>query len=280
VTRLAVTVCELPDQPADVEAAWSRLADHVVGAGTDLLLLPELPFAPWLAGRSSFDQRVWDDAEASHDRWTARLGELGATAVVSTRPLSRGPDRRCRVNQAFVWTAGAGVVLLHAKRRLPEEPGFWERTWTSAGAAPPTVATAAGCVFGTLICSELWFSGVAADLGRAGAALLLAPRATTAPWAERWLVAGRAAALCGGLYVASSNRVDQDESGFGGRGWVLDPAGEMLVATSPRHPAATVEIDTGMADEAKGRYPHYLFDTDRPATTPGSADAGVAIEPG
>jgi N-carbamoylputrescine amidase len=270
MARLALTVCELPDHPDALAEAWAGLVDHVTAARSDVVLLPELPFAPWLAGRRTFDLAAWDQARRGHDRWIGRLPELGAAATVATRPVDDGGRR---LNQAFVWTADSGAVPLHVKTVLPEEAGFWERTWTSPGSCPPAAATIAAARFGTLICSELWFSGLVADLGRASAQILLAPRATTGSWSDRWLVAGRAAALCGGLYVASSNRVSPQPGGFGGQGWVIDPGGDLLATTSPAQPAVTVEVDTAVADQAKSSYPHYLFRAAEPPATPGGPHA-------
>jgi len=57
---------------------------------SDLVVLPEMPFGPWLAAR---DPDAADRAAArkqtvaSHDRWLGRLDEFGDAAVVGSRPV-------------------------------------------------------------------------------------------------------------------------------------------------------------------------------------------------
>jgi hypothetical protein len=50
---MRVTVCELPDDRKAFESAWQELTAYVSKQQSDLVLLPELPFAPWIAGTPS-----------------------------------------------------------------------------------------------------------------------------------------------------------------------------------------------------------------------------------
>lgn len=259
---MRVTVCELPAPPA-LAADWLRLAHHLRDTGSDLLVLPELPFASWLPEHRRFDAVRWQRACAAHDAWLARLPELSVPAVVGTRPVERAGRR---LNEAFCWTRERGYAALHAKNRLPEEPDFWEATWFHPGPPKPdtgdadrpaTVTAPAGAAtVAALICSELWFFERARAAGRAGATLLATPRATSTPWVDRWLVAGRAAALSGGLYSLSSNRCGTDP--FGGGGWIIDPEGTVLARTTPERPFVTRAVDLAAAEAAQQAYPRTL----------------------
>ena len=76
----------------------------------------------------------------------------------------------------------------------------------------------------------------------------------------RWLVAMRMAAMVSGCYVLTSNRTGTDSSGqlFGGRGWVVDPYGDLVAQTSATTPVVFHEIDTDFVARAQSEYPCYV----------------------
>jgi N-carbamoylputrescine amidase len=257
VATLRVTVCELT-AAAPGERAWTDLAAGLRGARSELLVLPEMPWAPWLAAAPVFDPGAWRAALAAHDEGVRSLPALGVPAVVSSRPVERDGRRR---NEAFLWTARDGYRPLHLKSRLPAEDGFWEQEWFAAGPEPAPAGAGYGpVVVAAAICSELWHFERARTAGRAGVNLLVTPRATSAGWTEKWMVAGRAAALCGGTFSVSANRAAGDgvERDFGGRGWIIDPEGEVLGRTGRAEPVVTREIDLAAAERARATYPRNL----------------------
>src|SRR5262245_42397238 len=129
---MRATVCELPHEGEALEAAWAGLCAHASRAGSEVVVLPERAFAPpvWLAER--FVPVGWTVAEAHHARWERRFGELGATWVIGTRPVS---EAGAHYNEAFLWSAGTGSVRLRRKYLLPDEAGGWEARWFSRGDA-------------------------------------------------------------------------------------------------------------------------------------------------
>ena len=46
---MKVTVCQFNPAEDTLDQALDRLSEHLVKHGSDLLLLPEMCFAPWLA---------------------------------------------------------------------------------------------------------------------------------------------------------------------------------------------------------------------------------------
>lgn len=66
------------------------------------------------------------------------------------------------------------------------------------------------------------------------------------------------AAVRSGAFSLSSNRVDATGA-CGGRGWIIDPAGEVLAVTTAAEPFATRDIDLAKAAKAKDSYPRYVF---------------------
>lgn len=254
---MKVTVCELSDDQAALALEWRGLIAHVRAAGSDVVLLPEMPFHPWWMAEPRVEPAVWTAAVTSHREAQHRLSELCAACVLGTFPAERRGER---INQAFLFR-GNGHTPAHEKHFLPNEPGFWEATWCSRGDGAFSVANAGAFAVGFLICTELWSFESARAYGKAGAHLIASPRASLLATRDKWLVAGRAAALVSGAFSLSSNRRGTGPQGieFGGQGWVIDPEGKVLGLTSPAEPFVTVDIDLEQTVQAKRTYPRDVL---------------------
>jgi len=247
-----VTVCQLPDQEEALRAAWEDLADHVREQRSELLLLPELPFAPWPCGDRRVHPDHWYAVMQYHDEWIGRLPELGVPTIAASRPVIH---HRQRKNEGFVWE-DSRVRTVHHKRYLPDEEFFWEASVYAPGDGQFAPANTAVGPIGFLICTELWFSEHARDYGRQGVRFLLCPRATKAETREKWLVGGRAAAIRAGAWCLSSNRGGDD---WAGCGWIIEPeSGAVLATTDATRPFVTLDIDPTAADRAQTTYPRYV----------------------
>ena len=255
---MRVTVCELPAATERLDQAWEALAAHIETEGSDLLLLPEMPFAPWLAATKEVDPPRWEEATRAHDRWQGRFEDLGVGTVLGSKPVV--VDGR-RLNEGFVWEEG-GYRPAHYKYYLPDEDGFWEATWYQRGDGSFDPAQTVHGGAGLLICSEVWFGQHARAYGQQGVTLVANPRATEWSSRDKWLAAGRVAAVVSGAFCLSSNRSGSDETGirWGGLGWVVDPDGAVMATTSEESPFATVELDPLHAERAKHTYPRYVED--------------------
>ena len=157
---LRVTVCELPDDRGSFETAWTRLAAHARQHQSELVLLPEMPFATWLAASPTYNASAWDAAVREHDHWLSRLVELAPAAVIGSRPVTRNG---VRLNEGFIWAAATGYAAVHDKRFLPDEDGYWEAKWYAPGEDRFDLATIAGARIGMLICTEMWSLGTLSD---------------------------------------------------------------------------------------------------------------------
>ena len=253
-----VTVCQFPEDQERLAAHWRALAEHVMAEAADLVLLPEMPFSPWMARSPHVDPRIWAEAVAAHERWTARLGELGARVVAGTSPILEGG---IPYNQAFVWTEAEGCRPVHKKVFLPEEEGFWEARWYRPGEPSFAVAESPLGRLGFLICTELWFGEWARFYGRQGVRFLLCPRATAMGSRDKWIAGGRTAAVMSGAFCLSSNRggVDRHACSWAGTGWIIEPEeGDVLALTGAASPFITLDLDETVADRAKTTYPRYV----------------------
>ncbi len=257
---MKVTVCQLNPAPGALEEGLAALAAHVKEAHTELLVLPEMCFSPWLAADKTPDGARWATAVADHNRHIDALEQLGAKAVMGTRPvITPSGSRR---NRAYIWTAETGAEGFHEKYYLPDEEGYWENTWYDRGEKRFDVARALEARLGVQICTELWFFDWARHYARERVDILCAPRATPHETTEKWLVGGQAAAICAGAYCLSSNLWAPvgDKANLGGVGLIADPDGRLLAQTDADRPFATLEIDLEKSRAAKATYPRYVLE--------------------
>jgi N-carbamoylputrescine amidase len=257
---MKATVCELPNEAGALEEAWKGLCAHVRGQGSEFVLLPEMPFFPWLAHTQNVSSEEWEASVQAHNDWAERLSDLAPATVVSTRPTMTQGIRR---NMGYVWDSEHGRTDVHAKYYLPNEPAYWEATWYSRGnKAFEGHETAYGKI-GFLICTELWFTQHAREYGKQGVQVLVCPRVTPRSTAAKWVTGGQVAAVVSGAFCLSSNLAGKTSHGgdFAGVGWIIEPEeGQVLGLTSPDQPFLTVELDLSIADQAKHTYPRYVLD--------------------
>ena len=255
---MRVSVCELRNNSDDLARDWDALVTHAQIERSELVLLPEMPFTPWFGVSPNYNADAWQASVDAHERWLDRLPELGSATVLGTRPVNRDG---CRLNEAFAWSKELGYRAAHHKYFLPNEEGFWEAEWYSRGDGRfESQQCGAACV-GFQICTELWAFDQSRAYGWRGVQIIAAPRATPHSTLDKWVVGGRAAAVCAGAFTMSSNHVTNatDPVHLGGRGWVVGPDGDVLALTSRDQPLVTVEIDLAKADAAKRTYPRYVF---------------------
>ena len=220
---MKITVCELPDEAARRDVAWADLVRHLRASPTDIVVLPEMPFCDWKTFTTrTVDPAAWRAALASHDTMMTRLAELQTQMVLASRPVQAQGKR---LNQAFCWTRDGAYQGARAKYYLPDEPDGWEATWFDQGDREFSALTVGPVTVGFQLCTELLFTEAAREIGRRGAQLIAAPRATGA---------------------------------FAGRSWLVSPEGEILGETSADAPFLTAEVDLVTADRAKQTYPRNL----------------------
>ncbi len=219
---MKVTVCELPDNWAQNDTLWNALMDHLASDPSDLLVLPEMPFFPWITRSDQVEPALWNKAVSAHDVWIGRLEELPIDMVALSRPVTQ---KGHRLNQGIVWTRQEGVLPCHEKYYLPDEPGYFEAAWYQRGSGQFQAAQVNGVTLGFMICTDLWFTDRAREYKRQGVDILICPRATPASGEDIWVPGGRAAAIVAGAFCLSSNFNGPNVPGedFGGTGWIIEP---------------------------------------------------------
>ncbi|OWJ69099.1 carbon-nitrogen hydrolase family protein [Inquilinus limosus] len=240
-------------------AQWNALRRQIEALRPHILVTNEMPFGPWLAAVDRFDTEAARRSVSLHERAIDALAAIGVPIVISSRPVWTG-DRLA--NEAFALADGR-ITPLHRKQYFPEETGWYEATWFRGDSDGFAVHDVAGLKVGVLLCTELMFNERARRYGRAGAELIVVPRATGLANAN-WLTAGAMAAIVSGSYVVSSNRVGGGADGptFGGRGFAFAPDGNLLAETSAAEPVKIVVLDVAAARRQKAEYPCYVADAD------------------
>lgn len=245
---MRITVCQLHNGRDAFAADWEHLVAHVKAQRSELVLLPEMPFYSWFPTPREFDATVWRHAVAAHDAWEKRLSELTPAVPLGTRPVDFGA---LRYSAGFMWNEAEGITeTIHVKSCLSNEQGSWETTWYERAVPDFEAAKVGAARVGMLIGLELWMTDQARLYGDDGAHIIAIPRVDRSGEDEigtansEWLAGGRAAATGAGTFCISSSRGGRGNS-FGGTGWVIAPDGEVLAATSPEHPFASVDIDLG-----------------------------------
>lgn len=232
---MKLTVCELPDGGDTFASAWSRLAQHVHAARSELVLLPDMPFVRWFAGARRFDSAVWQAAVQAHAQWELRLGELGARYVLSSRPVDFGNER---FDEAYVWDPEFGLRSVHAKSQFRNEQGAWENVWYGSTWPEFTPLELEGLRIGFLMGAELTEIEEARRYGAEHVDLIAIPRGASRVPFDHWREHAIELAQAAHAYLISATR-----SGvFGGRGCILSPQGEALGTTSEQHPFVTCDI--------------------------------------
>ena len=255
---MKITMCELPQDWTSDPGVETALKAHLLENQSELLLLPEMGFHPWLAASKSPNIAQWEAAVGAHLTWIDRLGEWPVPMVAGTRPVLKDG---VPLNMAWIWTREDGLMDIHEKYYLPDEEGFWEASWYRMGNGLFNLVEINGLKLGFLICTELWFTDRAREYAREGIDILLCPRATPDTSIGVWAAGGQVAAWVSGAYCISSNFNGPIKPGmaFGGTGWVTEPdRGEFLGKTSMETPFVTLDIDTRLPARAKAGYPRYV----------------------
>ena len=85
---MRVTVCELSNDSKQFEEDWKQLVSHCQLNKSELVLLPEMPFHPWIAGRPLVDNALQNKAIQAHEK-LFRLGHASRNRRRINAPLVR-----------------------------------------------------------------------------------------------------------------------------------------------------------------------------------------------
>ncbi len=230
---MRMTVCELPDERAAFDDAWTQLARHVHESASELVLLPDMPFCRRSAGGRRLERSRWIKALRAHDAWEQKLPELSPARVLGSRPVDFGNRS---YDEGYAWDAEHGLFSVHARAHVRGEDAGDDAWFLSTPEFTPVEID--GLRLGFLIGTELWAEDEARRYGQERIDILAMPRSGGAEAFAEWLDRARRAASLAGACVLSSNR----SGAFGGQGWIIDPEGEVLGVTNAENPFLTLDV--------------------------------------
>lgn len=252
---MKICTADFPDEPSRYHAAIDVIARHVEEQKPDMLVLPEMPFTPWVFYTEKFDRSIWDKAVSNHSEWLDRFAKDVSAPLISSRPVDVDGER---LNQAIYMSADRAIHPLRSKFYLPNEYPAIEVPWFDRGDIPGEVFDINGHRIGVQLCSEIMYAETPRLLGANGAQIIIQARATGN--APRWRAASVLAAATSGAFVIGANRHSVERDWFTGCSWVYSPDGVLLTETSADSPIRTVEIDLNSTMNAKSQYPLTMFE--------------------
>jgi N-carbamoylputrescine amidase len=171
-------------------------------------------------------------------------------------------------NSAVVIDADGSLVGTYRKMHIPDDPCFYEKFYFTPGDLGfKTFSTQYGKI-GVLICWDQWFPEAARLCALSGAQILFYPTAIgfqeiDSEFAKKqhsaWETIQRSHAIANGLFVASVNRVGQEDAiSFWGQSFVSDPFGEITAkAGSESDQILLAECDFSKNEETRQNWPFF-----------------------
>jgi deaminated glutathione amidase len=247
-------------------AALEPLVQGAVGAGADLIVLPEMAamFEPDNARLLAKAQpEASDPGVAACRRWAA---ESKCWILVGSLYL-REPGAARVVNRSLLIDSGGAIVARYDKIHLFDVDlaggeSYRESATVQAGDRPVLAPTPWG-LMGLSICYDLRFAYLYRALAQAGALYLAIPAAFTyTTGSAHWHVLVRARAIETGCYVFAANQGGTHAEGkrTWGHSLIVDPWGKVLADGGESVGFITAEIDPAEVEKARGMVPALRHD--------------------
>jgi predicted amidohydrolase len=247
-------------------AALEPLVRGAVGAGADLVVLPEMAamFEPDNARLlAKALPEASDPGVAACRRWAA---ESKRWILVGSLYLREAGAARV-VNRSLLIDSGGAIVARYDKIHLFDVDldggeSYRESATVQAGDRPVLAPTPWG-LMGLSICYDLRFAYLYRALAQAGAQYLAIPAAFTyTTGSAHWHVLVRARAIETGCYVFAANQGGTHAEGkrTWGHSLIVDPWGRVLADGGEAVGFITAEIDPAEVEKARGMVPALRHD--------------------
>lgn len=263
--RAAVVQAKWLGNQAEMLDRQETLARQAAEQGAEVLCFQELFNAPYFCHEQ--DAKFFGFAEAIPDGPTmARMQRLAReTGMVLVVPIYER-DGVNYFNSAAVIEADGTYLGKYRKLHIPHANGFWEKYYFRPGdLGCPVFETSVGRI-GVYICYDRHFPEGARLLGLQAADLVFIPTATADRTRALWEVESRGHAIANGYYVASVNRVGQEQGDwrFFGSSYFCGPNGDVLTQAGDTDDEVLVaDLDLNRVHEA-GTFKTRFFRDRRP----------------
>ena len=199
------------------------------------------------------------------DKLSALASELSVVLLV---PIFEKESPGLYFNSLAVIDADGTLLGKYRKMHIPEDPGFHEKYYFTPGDLGYKVFDTAYCKIGTLICWDQWFPEAARLTAMKGADLIVYPTAIGTLHEERdaekeqftdaWKTIQRSHAIANGCYLASVNRVGNEEASiFWGGSFVAGPFGDILAEGGEDEEIISADIDLSKLEPQRQTWPFF-----------------------
>jgi agmatine deiminase len=225
--------------------------------GAEIVCLPELfstPYFPQSRGSEYRPVRVPGEL-------TDALSEAARTnSVVLVGGSVYERSGRGRFNTCFVFDEEGRMLGRYRKVHLPQDPGFYEQDYFTAGHEYKVFETRRGRL-GVLICFDQWYPEPARITKLMGADMIFYPtaigtiqgvRQTEGDWRAAWEAVQRGHAIANSVVVAAVNRAGTEgDLSFWGGSFVYDQFGTLLARAGEAEEIVLASCDLTLSREAE-----------------------------
>jgi deaminated glutathione amidase len=226
------------DKAANLQRITTLVAD-AAGSGARLVVFPEAAMSDF--GAPTDDLRAAaEPLDGPFVTALIRLASRHRLAVVAGM-FERAPGDQRVFNTAVLVDAERGLVSAYRKQYLYDALGEVESDRLLPGNEPPEVLDIDGFRLAMIICYDMRFPSLVANVADRGAEVLLVPSAWVAgPMKEEhWTVLTHARAIENTMYVAAAG---QGGPAYTARSVIVDPFGVTLTSLGEVPGVATADV--------------------------------------
>jgi agmatine deiminase len=233
--------------------------------GAELIILPELFRSPYFCVTEKCEANYSDPLDGVVFQSFSKLAKEKKVVIVAGSIFEDG-----KYNTSMVFDTDGSLAGYYRKSHIPNDPGFYEKSYFTPGDTGFKVFTTSKLKFSVLICFDQWFPEAARVAALNGAELLVYPTAIgnvdgvgqpEGNWREAWETVQRAHGIANCIPVASVNRVGTEgTSHFWGNSFVSDAFGYVITKAGQGVELllTTIDLDHGPMIQRE-----WLFKTSR-----------------
>ena len=267
LTSLALIQCNCsPDLEQNIKKTISKIR-KAAGDGAQIILLQELFNTLYFC--QQIDDKYFNWAQSIPGPITDQLTKLASELnIVIVAPFFERRAPGIYHNSLVVIDADGSLMGMYRKKHIPDDPSFYEKYYFTPGEDDYQVYDTKYAKIGTLICWDQWYPEASRITALKGAELMVYPTAIgTLPeedqqqgeeFLEAWQTIQRSHAIANGCFVASINRVgDEENVSFWGHSFVAGPFGQMLAEAGEQEEILLAEIDLSKIEKQRQIWPFF-----------------------
>ncbi|MDR8391097.1 carbon-nitrogen hydrolase [Aliifodinibius sp. S!AR15-10] len=253
--------------PSDnVEKAIS-LVKRAAKKGAQIVFLQELFNTTYFC--QTVDDTHFSWAEPIPGATVNRMAKLARELeIVLLVPLFERRAAGIYHNSIAVIDADGTILGRYRKKHIPDDPSFYEKYYFTPGEDEYQVFDTKYAKIGPLICWDQWYPEAARITALKGAEILVYPTAigtlpeedeeTAKEFFDAWQTIQRSHAIANGCFVASINRVgEENEVTFWGGSFVAGPFGQMLRQAGKEEQVLITEVDLSKIEKQRQVWPFF-----------------------